>query len=39
MSFASERSHLFRTVAPRLNVFEEGDRTIALMQGRPFVSE
>lgn len=33
------RAHLFRAVSPRVSVTREGDRTIVLMTGRPFVSE
>ena len=33
------RSHLFRTVLPRISVTREDGLTIALMEGRPFVSE
>ena len=33
------RTYFSRTVSPRVRVTREGDRTIALMDGRPFVSE
>jgi len=33
------RAHLFRTVLPGVSVTREDDRTIALMQERPFASE
>lgn len=33
------RAYFFRTVLPRVRVTREDDRTIALMDGRPFVSE
>ena len=33
------REYFFRTVSPRVKVHREGGRTVALMEGRPFVSE
>ena len=33
------RTHLFRTLVPGVNVTREDERTIALMEGLPFVSE
>jgi antitoxin (DNA-binding transcriptional repressor) of toxin-antitoxin stability system len=33
------RDYFFRTVSPRVNVFREDDRVVALMEGRPFASE
>jgi hypothetical protein len=33
------RDYFFRTVSPRVSVFREGGRVVALMEGRPFVSE
>jgi len=36
VSFEPDRDYLFRTVAPRVNVARENDRTNALMGGRFF---
>lgn len=33
------RAYFFRTVSPRVSVFREDDSVVALMEGRPFVSE
>ncbi|WFR68414.1 hypothetical protein P9139_09675 [Curtobacterium flaccumfaciens] len=33
------RSYFFRTVSPRVSVFRDGGVVVALMEGRPFVSE
>lgn len=33
------RDYFFRTIAPRVRVLAENDRVVALMEGRPFVSE
>ncbi|WP_458040842.1 MULTISPECIES: hypothetical protein [Bacteria] len=33
------REHFFSTVAPRVRLLADDDRVVALMEGRPFVSE
>ena len=33
------RDYFFRTVTPRVRLVAEDDRVVALMEGRPFVSE